>query len=389
MKAPRVLHLADLHDHLTGPRVGECRRILDHVALTAKDIKPDAIIIAGDLYDRRSMPEERLFLAEFLCHLAAIAPVYAINGNHDDLIDVKLFRAEYGWNDDIEVITEPCVRYIERGPALAFLPWPNLAHLAVTAPAGSSIAIRREAARAALLDIVRGFRVESGIAPDKPSILIAHMPVTGATMDSGQPVSGGDEIALSADELLESGAAGVALGHIHLRQQMKSLDGRPVFFAGAPFRCNFGESRGMKGGLLWDWIDGKWQVTPWDLPARDMVLLEGKWSDGKIMEKYDPEKDFTFDLQDAEVRFRIEFPSEDRDAVRAALDEKKKELEAAGAFSVTIDERPIVISRTRCSEITAARTTSDKVIAWAQAVGLEVPPGALEKLGTLEAEVLS
>jgi DNA repair exonuclease SbcCD nuclease subunit len=376
----RALHLGDIHGHLSGPRVSECRRIVDHIVLSAKDAHPDVILLAGDLYERRSTEDERLFMAEFLCQLSAIAKVYAINGNHDVRNDIRIFRKQYGWTDEIEVLTEPCVR-THAGMTFAFLPWPDLGILAATAPAGSSIAVRREAARAALLDVVRGFQIDPGIGPNKPSILVAHMPVTGASMDSGQPVSGGDEIALSADELLESGAAGIALGHIHLRQQMQTLSGRPVFFSGAPFRCNFGESKGTKGGLLWDWDGKSWVVEPWDLPARRMVLLEGKWQDGAIVGlELEP-------IQDAEVRLRIEFPSEDRDAVRQAVAAVKAELELGGALSVTIDERPIVISRTRCADITTARTTADKLLTWAQAVGSDVPPGALVKLGTLEAEV--
>lgn len=378
----RVLHLADLHIKLTGPRAEEARRVLDHIALNAAETKPDVIIIAGDIYDRRSSPEERLYLAEFLTHLSSVAPVFAINGNHDDIDDVRLFRAEYGWNNLVEILTEPAVRQTVAG-TLCFLPWPNLANLAAAAGAGASIALRREAAKTALLDVVRGFRAE--IKPGTPSILIAHMPVTGASMDSGQPVSGGDEIALSADELLEGGAAGVALGHIHLRQQIKSLDGRPVFFSGAPFRRNFGESKGMKGGLIWDWNGKSWDVTPWNVPARPMILIEGKWEDGKISSEA-IEAD---DIKDAEVRLRIEFPTDDRDAVRAAAGVAKDLLMTAGACSVTIDERPIAVSRTRCAEITAARTTADKLLAWAKAADLTVPEGSLVKLSTLEMEVRS
>ena len=108
----RVLHLGDLQVHLTGARAAECRRVLDHIALNAGETNPDVIVIAGDIYDRRSSPEERLYLAEFLTHLAAAAPVYAINGNHDDIDDVRLFRAEYGWSTQVEILTEPAVREV-------------------------------------------------------------------------------------------------------------------------------------------------------------------------------------------------------------------------------------------------------------------------------------
>ncbi len=381
----RILHIADLHLKLFGPRMAECRRIVDFIAGNVRSLKVDAIVIPGDLYDRRSIPEERLYLAEFLSSLIdSCRRVFAIPGNHDDKDDLRLFSAQYGFRAAYEIISEPAVRIFEDS-AFAFLPWPNLAHLAAAAGAGASIAIRRELARTALLDVVRGFRLELESEPARPSLLIAHLPVTGASMDSGQPVSGGEEVSLSADELLESHAAGVALGHIHLRQAIGNLLSRPVYYAGAPFRCNFGESRGTKGGLVWTWDKKKkaWTVEAWDLPARPMVLLSAKWADGALtgFEEHEP-------LADAEVRLRIEFQPEDRDAVRARADELKAALSAEGAFSVSVEERPLLIARTRCAEVAAARTTAEKLAVWAQASGVEAGlPGALSKLSVLEPEV--
>jgi len=376
----RVLHLADLHVYLSGPRAGECRRVIDWIALNAKEVKPNFIVITGDIFERRSSPQERIYLAEFLRALGDVARVFIINGNHDDRDDLRLFRKEYGWNLPVEIILEPGVIGCP-GVDLAFLPWPSLGNLAAKAGSSESIATRREMARSALIDVLRGFR--SALDPSKPSLLIAHVSVTGASLDSGQPVSGGEEIALTVDELLESGAAGVALGHIHLRQQMRCLDGRPVFYAGAPFRGSFGEAKGTKGGLIWDWIDGAWRVTPWDAPARPMVLLEGKWIDGQLTGLEHGR------LDDAEVRLRIEFPSEEREVARIQAEEMKKAIEAEGAHSVTIDERPVIVTRSRCVEIAAARTTIDKLKAWAQSAGSEVPEDVEAKLQVLEAGVVS
>ena len=380
----RIFHLADLHIKFSGPRAGECRRILEWIPEHVPEIEPDAIVISGDIFDRRSLPEERLFLLDFLIKLEEKAEslVFLINGNHDDPEDVQLFDS---WRGSIEVITHPEIRTF-KDLTLAFLPWPQLAILAATAP-DVSIADRKEVARAALLDILRGFEIPGGA----PSLLVAHMPVLGASMDSGQPVSGGEEIALSTNDLLTCGAAGIALGHIHLRQQMRSgdrrgeiiLGGRPVWYAGAPFRTTFGEASGSKGGLIWDWIDSAWRVTPWDAPARPMVLLEGKWIDGQLTGlEHGP-------LDDAEVRLRIEFPSEEREAARIRAEELKKAIEAEGAHSVTIDERPVIVTRSRCVEIAAARTTIEKLNAWAQAAGSEIPEDAEAKLQILEAGVSS
>jgi DNA repair exonuclease SbcCD nuclease subunit len=391
MRGPRVLHLADLHIYLQGPRAEECRRILDWTAANAQEVKPNVITIAGDVFERRSTPQERIYFAEILRALSAAAPVVAIGGNHDDYDDLRLFREEYGWRLAVGIHLEPGVVSVA-GVTFALLPWPNLANL-VKAGAGESILDRRAAATAGLLDIVRGFRLDPQVSlRTQPSLLVTHLSVTGASMDSGQPVCGGEEIALSADELLESGAAGVALGHIHLRQSMATLDRRPVWYAGAPFRGSFGEAKGTKGGLIWDWDPelNRWSVTPWEVPARSMVLIETAWipaEEGQEPPDVNLLADHEETIPDADVRIRITFPAEYREAMRAAMAEPIEAVKAV-AHAVAVEERATVISRTRCVEITEARTTFDKVQAWAQAVGAEVPADAAEKLGTLEAGVL-
>jgi exonuclease SbcD len=381
MKRPRVLHLADLHIYLSGPRAEECRRIIDWIAANAAETHPDVIIIAGDVAERRMSPQERIYFAELMRTLSTVAPVFVISGNHDDRLDLQLFRKEYGWTMEVEVVLEPLVTRVP-GVHLAFLPWPDLGNLAKSL-ATDSIAERREAAKAALLDVVRGFKQQ--IPEGEPSLLIAHLPVTGAAMDSGQPVSGGEEIALAPDELLESGAAGGALGHIHLRQQMVTGNGRPVWYAGAPFRGSFGEAKGTKGGLIWTWNGKAWDVEPWEVPARPMILIERTWipaEEGDLEVAPEPLAD-PETVKDADVRVRITFPAHARGPMRTAMEPAIEVLRAA-AHALTVEERTIVMSRTRCVEITEARTTMEKLQAWSQAVGAEIPDGIETKVGSLE-----
>jgi DNA repair exonuclease SbcCD nuclease subunit len=376
----RALHVADPHIFFSGPRQEECRRILDWIAGNAAAAAPDVIVISGDLFERRSTPAERLYLAEFLRRLSAAAPIVAINGNHDDAQDLRLFRAEYGFGLPVTIALEPTVINVG-GIALGLLPWPDLAGLAT-----GSIEGRMDQARTALVDILRGMRPE---LEGRPSLLIAHLSVTGASFDSGQPVAGGHELALTADELLESGAAGCAIGHIHLRQQMRTGSGRPVWYAGAPFRGSFGEARGTKGGLLWNW-DKKaktWQVEPWEVPARSMVLIERTWTPEEGALLPGPLAELAA-VRDADVRLRVTFPAEYREAMRENLAPAIESLKIVAHMVVT-EERPVTISRTRCVEIAQARTPYEKIQAWAQAVGAEVPAGAEAKLPILEAGATS
>jgi hypothetical protein len=115
-----------------------------------------------------------------------------------------------------------------------------------------------------------------------------------------------------------------------------------------------------------------------------MVLIDEDWAPPE--ERSSVPSVLEDEVNDADVRVRITFPSEFREAMRADLQPALDRLRSA-AHSVIVEERPIVISRTRCSEISAARTTAEKLRAWAQAVEVEVPAGAEAKLGILEGEV--
>ena len=83
----RFLHTADWH---LGRMFAGCGLLesqqysLRSLAAIAAELCPDAILIAGDLYDRAVPPEDAVqVFDEILIQLAGIAPVLAIAGNHD------------------------------------------------------------------------------------------------------------------------------------------------------------------------------------------------------------------------------------------------------------------------------------------------------------------
>lgn len=86
----RFFHLSDLHigKHLHHYNLKEDQQqILNEIIAYAKEIQPDAIVIAGDVYDK-SVPsaEAVTIFDDFLTELAKIEPaipVMIISGNHD------------------------------------------------------------------------------------------------------------------------------------------------------------------------------------------------------------------------------------------------------------------------------------------------------------------
>ena len=84
----KFLHLGDLH---IGKTLGEFnliddqRFILDQVLDVAKKQSVDAVLIAGDVYDKSIPSEDAVSLFDyFICRLAAMKiKTYIISGNHD------------------------------------------------------------------------------------------------------------------------------------------------------------------------------------------------------------------------------------------------------------------------------------------------------------------
>src|SRR3954447_18269756 len=83
----RFLHTADWH--LGRPFHGESlldaqAAAIDHVVEVARRERVDAVLLAGDLYDRALPPVDAVRLAdEALSRLSEICPVVVISGNHD------------------------------------------------------------------------------------------------------------------------------------------------------------------------------------------------------------------------------------------------------------------------------------------------------------------
>ena len=84
----KLMHLSDLH---LGKRLNEFSLLEDQAYILhqlvhiAQDERPDAVLIAGDLYDKPVPPAEAVsLLDDFLARLSSLhIPVMIISGNHD------------------------------------------------------------------------------------------------------------------------------------------------------------------------------------------------------------------------------------------------------------------------------------------------------------------
>ena len=97
----RFFHLSDLHlgiklyEH---DLLKDQKAILDEIVALTRQHHPDAVVFAGDIYDRSVPPVEAVALFDdFMTQLRAALPngeIMLISGNHDSAQRLDVFRSE-------------------------------------------------------------------------------------------------------------------------------------------------------------------------------------------------------------------------------------------------------------------------------------------------------
>lgn len=214
----RLLHTADWHLGRALHRVpllDAQRAVLDHLVELAREEQVDAVLLAGDVFDRALPPVEAVRVAgDALRRLAEVAPVIAISGNHDSAGRLG-FAAELIARGGVHLRTEPAtvgdpvVLHDDDGPVAIYgLPYldPDLTREALGAGERS-----HEAVVGAAMDRVRA---DLAARDGHRAVVVAHAFVQGGeSSESERDVSIGG--AQTVPPSLFAGADYVALGHLH------------------------------------------------------------------------------------------------------------------------------------------------------------------------------
>ncbi|MDR3085871.1 MAG: exonuclease SbcCD subunit D [Christensenellaceae bacterium] len=271
--------MADLHlgKALNGfPLLEDQRFLLDQILELAKEKRPDALLLAGDVYDRNSPSAEAIrALDDFLTALSREGiKVFLVSGNHD-----SPERLGFGGRllEESGVFVharfEGCVKTLRlddrHGPVFFhLLPYlhPALARLFYPEDAIES---HEDAVRAALsrLQLDEGMR----------NVFIGHQFFAGRSeeprrADSETAYVGGLD-RVSADLLRAFDYA--ALGHLHAPQAL--LGGERIRYAGSPLKYSASEAGQSKGLPMVD-LGAKGDVSLKLLPLRprrDLRRLRG------------------------------------------------------------------------------------------------------------------
>ncbi|MEU4106473.1 exonuclease SbcCD subunit D [Streptomyces tanashiensis] len=249
----RLLHTSDWHLGRSFHRVGLLdaqAAFLDHLVATVHAHDVDAVLVAGDVYDRAVPPLPAVELFDTALHRLAEAgvPTVMISGNHDSArrlgVGAGLIeRAGIHLRTDPDGIGTPVVLSDAHGE-VALYGLPYLEPALVRERLGAEKA-GHEAVLTAAMDRVRTDL--AGRPAGTRSVVLAHAFVAGgAPSDSERDITVGGVAAVPTG--IFDGVDYVALGHLHGSQVLTPR----VRYSGSPLAYSFSEAGHRKTMWLID-----------------------------------------------------------------------------------------------------------------------------------------
>lgn len=274
----KFIHTADLHigkklhEHSL---IEEQKHILKQIYDLAAAHKVDAVVLAGDIYDRSVPSTEAVeLLDDFLTDFATAGiPVIMVSGNHDSAVRVGFadrilekqgiyIGAEY--EGELKSVTLED----EYGP-VTFVCMPFVKPAVLGCNTLAEAVERMLSVHPMVMSLNRRY------------VLVTHYFVTGEQGEMPQlsdsevdvNVGGLDNVPADMFAMFQY----VALGHIHRPQHIGS---RQVYYSGSPLKYSFSEAKGDKSVNLVELTDREVKVELLPLkPLHEMRCIKGKLSE--------------------------------------------------------------------------------------------------------------
>lgn len=251
----RFLHVSDLHfgksiHGLSLLENGDQGCWVDRFLRLCEEVSPDAVLVAGDVYDRGAPSGDAVqLLSRMLTELAARKiPVLLTAGNHDSVQRLSFaapLLAQQGVYISESLSVSPVLRHVtlqdEYGPVTFWL-MPYVFPALIANVLGEDCPRDNDGA-------VRALLAAQPMDPSRRNVLIAHQNVTangveGIRGGSESMVGGVGQIDYTAFDSFDY----AALGHIHAAYPVGR---KTVRYAGSPLCYHFDELRQpVKGPLL-------------------------------------------------------------------------------------------------------------------------------------------
>ena len=335
----KFVHISDLH---LGKRIYDFSMLDDQKHILGEILKvidseaPDAVLIAGDVYDK-SIPsiEAVELLDDFLFQLSGRdLQVFLISGNHDSperlafasrLISPTGIHLSPVYSGAVE----PVVLTDGSGPVdIYLLPFVKPAHVRRFFPDA-----KIESYNDALRTAVEALHIDRS----RRNVLVTHQFITGAARSDSEEISvGGTD---NVDASVFDGFDYVALGHIHGPQNIGS---ERIRYCGTPLKYSFSEVSHEKSVTVVDMgKDGDLAVRTVPLrPLHDMREIEGTYEELTYRPAYEGTNTDDYlhitltdeeDVPDAIGKLRLIYPN------LMCLDYNNSRTRAAGMLSDIAD----------------------------------------------------
>jgi len=275
----RFLHTSDWHLGRSFHRVNLLsaqRAFLDHLVETVRAREIDAVLVAGDVYDRAVPPLAAVELFDEALHrLAGLGvPTVMISGNHDSARRLGvgsglMERAGIHLRTDPADCGTPVVLADAHGP-VALYGLPYLEPAMVRDTLGARRADHAEVLGAAMERVRADL---AGRPAGTRSVVLAHAFVTGgAVSDSERDITVGGVASVPVGVF--DGVDYVALGHLHGCQTLTER----VRYSGSPLAYSFSEAAHRKSSWIVDLdAEGVVQAERVDCPVpRPLARIRGR-----------------------------------------------------------------------------------------------------------------
>ncbi len=272
----KFMHLSDLH---MGKRVNEYsmledqKYILRQILSLADEEKPEAVLIAGDIYDKSVPGGEAVVLFDwFLTQLTVRKlPVFFISGNHDSaerlafgrsiLSDSEVYISEV-YKGNIQRITKEDEYGKVHFYLIPFIKPAVVKHYMPEKEIGDY--------QSAMEAVIESLDIDTS----ERNVFLVHQFLTGAARSDSEEVSVGGLDDISADVF--DGIDYVALGHIHRPQSVKR---ETIRYCGTPLKYSFSEAEHEKSVTFVTMKEkGDVEIATRPLvPLHDMRKLRGSY----------------------------------------------------------------------------------------------------------------
>ena len=293
VRAMRLLHTSDWHLgrslHRADLRAAQSA-FLDHLVATARAEKVDAVLVAGDIYDRAVPPVDAVEMCEdALLRLHDTgARIVLISGNHDSArrlgFGSRLFeKAGVHLRTRPGALTRPVLLEDAHGPVAVYgIPYlepdavrGELPQTAAGTAAGPAPEFPRGHA-GVLGHAVRCVAADADARGVRRRVVMAHGWVTGGAASESErdiTVGGVGQVAAS----LFGGFSYAALGHLHGQQTVAGH----LRYSGSPLPYSFSEASHRKGSWLVELDqDGTARAEPVPAPVyKRLSVLRGRLGD--------------------------------------------------------------------------------------------------------------